>query len=336
MRSFFVLSLIVVGVAARALPRMPFRRQMSAYTDAQILNYALTLEHLENAFYHQALADYDEDAFADAGFGSGARDAFLQIAEHEAEHVAFLSAALGPNATQPCNYSFPYSDPQSFAALSQVLEGVGVSAYVGAAKYITTPAYLEAAGAVLSTEARHASYVAAVINGQAAWGGAFDTPQDLNQVYTLAAAFITSCPSTNPPLPVMAFPALNVTSEDDPIVSGSNITVSYTPTTAPDEGTQLCLAFFTGFDVIFALLTDNQAVVPHNLTAQVYVVVTKNCTAVADPDMLAGPAILGLYPRDADDDSGDNDEDGDNDADGDNDEDEDNDGDGDNDEDGDE
>ena len=39
-----------------------------------------------------------------------------------------------------------------------------------------------------------------------AQSGPFDTPETLSNVYSLAAPFITSCPSTNPALPVVAFP----------------------------------------------------------------------------------------------------------------------------------
>lgn len=74
-------------------------------TDTTVPNFALTLEHLENAFYSGALAKFSAHDFSKAGLLSWARGRFEQVAAHEAAHVAFLSAALGANATQPCNYS---------------------------------------------------------------------------------------------------------------------------------------------------------------------------------------------------------------------------------------
>ena len=40
----------------------------------------------------------------------------MQVCNDEGSHVALLSGALGPNATQACTYDFPYTDPTSFVA----------------------------------------------------------------------------------------------------------------------------------------------------------------------------------------------------------------------------
>jgi hypothetical protein len=100
-----------------------------------VLQYATTLEHLENNFYSGALAKFDAQAFAAAGFPDWVHGRFVQIAQHEAAHVAFLTKALGDKAPKPCEYKFPYTDPKSFAALSFIIEGVGSAAYTGAARY---------------------------------------------------------------------------------------------------------------------------------------------------------------------------------------------------------
>ncbi|KAJ7023294.1 ferritin-like domain-containing protein [Mycena alexandri] len=291
MKTTFATLALALGVAA--VPVEVVKRADSNSTtidDTTVLNFALTLEHLENAFYSGALAKFSEHDFKKAGLPSWARGRFAQVAAHEAAHVAFLSGALGANATQPCNYSFPYTDPKSFAALSQAIEGVGVSAYTGAAQFITDKKYLTAAASVLSTEARHASWVASAVNKYAGWSGALDVPLDPNQVYSIASAFITSCPSTNPSLPFQAFPSLTVTTTR--YSPGKTISLEYTPATAVADGTPLYVAFFTGLSVEYTPLTDNKVVIPADLVGQVYAVVTTSNDTVADGNTIAGPAIL--------------------------------------------
>ncbi|KDQ14504.1 hypothetical protein BOTBODRAFT_44612 [Botryobasidium botryosum FD-172 SS1] len=282
MKSFF--TALTVAAAAVSVAASPIKR---APSDTDILQYALTLEHLENAFYSGALAQFDEDAFSDAGYEDWVRGRFEQIAEHEAAHVAFLSGALGSAATKPCTYNFPYTDVQSFAALSATLEGVGVSAYLGAAQYIKTPAYLTAAGAVLTTESRHQAWVNSAVNHLNPWSGALDTPLDLDQVYTLAAGFITSCPSTNPALPVKAFPAFTYEAKDD-LHAGSKVKI----TSKLPGDKKLHVAFFNGLSTLYAPIEHDEVKLPEGLAGTVYAVITSSDSAVSDDNTVAGPAIF--------------------------------------------
>ncbi|KAG5643316.1 hypothetical protein DXG03_001200 [Asterophora parasitica] len=280
-------SFITLAVSALAVYAAPSSvKRATAIDDATILNFALTLEHLENAFYRDALAKFDEKAFVKAGLPTWARGRFAQIAAHEKAHVGFLSSALGDKATQPCTYNFPYNDPKSFAALSQILEGVGTSAYLGAAHLIENKDYLTAAASVLATEARHVSWVASAVNHGSGWSGAFDVPLTLNTVFTLAAAFIESCPSTNPTLPVKAFPALTFAAKAAP---GSTSTITFEG--APAD-TPLFAVFFTGLSQIVVPIQGGSVDIPKDLVGVVYAVVSTNDTVANDENIVAGPAVL--------------------------------------------
>jgi Ferritin-like domain len=75
--------------------------------DAQVLNFALSLELLERAFYEHGLSRYSSEAFKKAGYPAWVRGRFEQIYEHEKTHVQFLESALtaaGIEYVKPCEY----------------------------------------------------------------------------------------------------------------------------------------------------------------------------------------------------------------------------------------
>ncbi|KAL4263287.1 Ferritin-like domain-containing protein [Pleurotus pulmonarius] len=294
MRSVFFLAIVTalglapstVPVPTRAAPA-PDLQTRAPLDDVAVLNYALTLEHLENAFYTGALARFDERAFANAGLPASARTRFAEIAAHEQTHVQLLQTVLGDKAVRPCEYFFPYSDPRSFAALSQVLEGVGVSAYIGAAAFIADKTYLRVAASILSTEARHASYVQAAVNNLVPWSGAFDIPLDMTTVYSLARVFITSCPDANSILRVRPFPTLTVVTRDPK--PGSKATLKFD---IPRDLRNLYMVFFSGLEKKFARIEGREVTIPAGLGGTVYGVVSKSANSTSDGDVVAGVAIL--------------------------------------------
>ncbi|WVW82185.1 hypothetical protein I302_104191 [Kwoniella bestiolae CBS 10118] len=252
-----------------------------AVTDTDILQYALTLEHLENAFYHQYLGQFDQAAFQKAGYPDWVRNRIENIAEHEAQHVALLSGALGSAATQPCTYQFPgITDPTSFLATATVIENVGVSAYLGAASSIMEKAYVTVAGSILTTEARHQAWLYSSVEKGPAWSGPEDTPLDFDEVYSIASAFIKSCPSSNPTLPVKAFPALTI-GDDGSITTSASTDGAYVQVIAG-----LTSNTFPVVNGKVQGLPSVQGISYAVLTSQA------NTTLVGDDNILAGPMIF--------------------------------------------
>ena len=122
-------------------------------SDVAILNFALTLEFLEAAFYTEAAAK---------GNFSGPLGTFVKVVkDHENQHVAALKAALGSAAVKSPKFNFrnTTSDEKAFRATSQVLEDTGVAAYLGQVGNIKSKGVLVAAGSILPIEARHAGWI---------------------------------------------------------------------------------------------------------------------------------------------------------------------------------
>ena len=133
--------------------------------------------------------------------------------------------AAGVTPVAECTYAFGVTDVDSFVATASILEGVGVSAYLGAAADIMSKTYLTAAGSILTVEARHSSYLRAGLK-QKPYPQAFDAPLTLDEVYSLASQFIVSCPESNPALPVKAFPKLVLDpATPKPVQAGSTVTL---------------------------------------------------------------------------------------------------------------
>jgi len=131
--------------------------------DVNVLNYAYALEQLEAAFYTQVvMTPY-------MGMNGYEKAILMDIRDHEIAHRELFKAALGSAAIPgltPNFSSINFNSRESVLGTARVFEAIGVSAYNGAGKYITTPDYLVLAGKIVSVEARHTAIISEMLHPQ--------------------------------------------------------------------------------------------------------------------------------------------------------------------------
>lgn len=240
-----------------------------------------------------------------AGYPGTLYNQLKYIAHDEEAHVTALAAGLTAAGAKPvaaCTYNFPYTDVTSFLKMASVVEGLGVSAYLGAAPAIASKSYLTVAGAILVTEAIHQSALRNAV-GEIPMANVFGTPMGANAVYSIASMFIKSCPSSNVALPFMAYPALSL-SQGLPTATG----IPFTFSTSANVPAGAYVTYVGGLSILPMNATvvktslGNMVMSTNpsdpNFTGQVYAFVTKdNSGNLTDANIVAGPAILEITPN---------------------------------------
>ena len=153
--------------------------------DLGIVNYALTLEYLETAFYNDV---------AKSGLFKGDDLALIKrIGEVEQQHVDALTATAkklgGPVAKAPMA-EFPLKDPTEVLKLAATVENLGAAAYLGQAANIESPEILAAALSIHSVEGRHAAALNALVGEEPTPDGAFAQPADMQEVLDAVQPFL--------------------------------------------------------------------------------------------------------------------------------------------------
>jgi hypothetical protein len=155
--------------------------------DLGILNYALTLEYLETAFY--------QDVVGSGLFKGSDLTTIKKFGDEEAQHVAALTAAIkqsgGKPATAP-KTKFPLDDANSVLMLAATVENLGAAAYLGQAGNIQSPQVLASALAIHSVEGRHASALNTLLGQSITPDGAFAKPADPTTVLNSVQPYIVS------------------------------------------------------------------------------------------------------------------------------------------------
>jgi Ferritin-like domain len=160
-------------------------------SDVAILNYALTLEYVQAAFYTEAEQ-------AGALRGKPARAASV-VGPVERAHVKAFRDALGSAAVKRPTFNFQgvTEDQKQFLATAVAFEDLAVAAYKDKASEIKSPALLAVAVSIHSVEARHAAWMRRLVRILPA-PKAFDDGLDEAEVLRVvdSTGFITSAPRT--------------------------------------------------------------------------------------------------------------------------------------------
>jgi rubrerythrin len=166
---------LVGGAALLGAAAVPGPAFAQGDNDVHILNYALTLELIQDSFY-------SEVERLGSIKGPLARQARI-VAAHERAHVRALQDVLGDKAVKRPRFDFrgATENPARFRRTAVAFEDLAVAAYKGAAPQIKRRAVLVPALAIHTVEARHAAWIRRLA-GIAPAATAFDEPRSERSV----------------------------------------------------------------------------------------------------------------------------------------------------------
>jgi len=158
--AFLIRATLAAGATYGAMSATPYITKALAASgggDVDILNYALTLEHLEAEFYTRGVAQVKD-------LSGDEMKLVKEIRDNEKEHVSALAATVkklgGKPVSKPSlDFGGAFANRAAFLKTANVLEDAGVSAYNGAGPLIESVDVLAAAGSIVQIEARHAALI---------------------------------------------------------------------------------------------------------------------------------------------------------------------------------
>jgi Ferritin-like domain len=180
-RAAFLAKAVLGGAAALEALAAPASARAAAASDTAILNYALTLEYLQAAFYTET-----------ERLGA-VRGKLARVPRHlgavERAHVTALKRALGRAAMKRPAFDFHgvTEDQTKFLKTAVAFEDLAAAAYKAQAPRLKSAALLTAAVSIHSVEARHAAWMR-YLAGVTPAAAAFDEGKPIAEVKGIVAA----------------------------------------------------------------------------------------------------------------------------------------------------
>ncbi|KAF6749820.1 ferritin-like domain-containing protein [Ephemerocybe angulata] len=295
-----------------AAPTVSSARRDAASDDynSRFLVYALSLEQLVFAFYDSSLSLLSADDFRAAGHPDYVRRGYEQIRKTYQDHSDYLINEISnlgdPDAAGHCDYAFPVKTTEDFINLSEAMQALAVSTFAGALEHSHSDIYTTAFGEMLGLEARYATWISTAVKNQDLADMSFESPLKLNDTWTIAGGYVTSCPPGTVPDDIFPhglndWPILTV---PDTVRPGESISISFPDTLYTTEDT-LFAGFMTGRNMESYPLIGNadgsfSVTVPLSIVGKgaVWLYVIKGDSSSArDDNMVAGPALLMMAPN---------------------------------------
>jgi hypothetical protein len=155
--------------------------------DVGILNYVLTLEHVEAGLYAEILR---------SGLLGGAQlETLREFGREEREHVAALTDAverLGGDPAEEPKTRFPLQGAQSALELAGRTEDLSAAAYLGQLPRVENAAALATMLSIHTVEGAHSTALNAMLGKPIASDGAFAKPATANAVLKAIEPFMAA------------------------------------------------------------------------------------------------------------------------------------------------
>jgi hypothetical protein len=168
-------------------PRATTETERFGKGDIGILNYLLTLEHLEKAVYVGLIG---------SGFFKGRQLEILRkFANEEAQHVVAVTADVkrigGKPAPKP-SIRFPLKNPRAAIEQAMLVEELVAAAYLGQLTNAENPAVVSALLAIHSVEGRHTAVLKSWTREPIVSSGARESALDAETVLRLTKPWLVN------------------------------------------------------------------------------------------------------------------------------------------------